>query len=108
MYSSQQDLFATQDCEKTPSKTYDYVILFDKSGKEKPFAVFHTSFFSKKEIKEKWLTGILDSYSRTKDLTALQQLSEGHFCLFSKIESGMITLITKLNIFNYFSCDFKK
>ena len=85
-------MFGNDDHDPGKPK-YDHVVLFDKSGSNSsPFAVYPTSMFSEAELKRRWLDGILDSYSRKKNLTCLKSLP-GNLCLFSKIESGMYYII---------------
>ena len=87
--ASQADMFGSQ--EEFAKVMYDYVVLFDKSGKDNPFGIFPTSMFSTEEIKEKWLSSVLDSYSRKKSLTSLERLPGMTLCLFAKIEAGHIS-----------------
>ena len=86
--SSQIDIFDSQQPEKVKVK-YDHIVLFDKSGPTPPFGVFPTSMFTTMEIKEKWITSVLDSYSRMKDL----KLSGTVFALFAKLETGLCSSI---------------
>lgn len=83
---SQEDPFANEVMEG-PVK-YDHVVLYDKSGNSSPFGAYSTTMFSEKEIKPRWISSVLDSYSRKKDLCPLEMLPESIYCLFGKIESG--------------------
>ena len=94
-------MFATQDTPKKKIK-YGYLVLCDKNeGALNPFALFPCSMFSHKEIYEKWLTSILDNSSRLKTLHTLDGLvPEKNFCLFGKIDEGLIIIQFFFQIFN--------
>lgn len=99
MASSQRDMFSSSP-ERSPERSpevqsslptsvayvYLWVILFDwDENVEFPFDVYQVGLFSKKELKESWISGELDQNSRIKKLS-FSALPGKQFSLFAKIE----------------------
>ena len=88
MFGPSQDFECGPTDKKCTKKKYPFITLFDRSPNEqKPFGWYPRSMFSEKEIKDRWLSTILDHSSRTKELF-FEQIPDRSFSLFGKMDDG--------------------